>query len=74
MGRLRETTRIPRPSSTRTWSEPQPQRVHTVRPAAVLCPETTWKGSAPSGQPQCGQLPADVLIMATPRTFRLIGR
>ena len=54
-GLLRETTRVQRPSVIRTWSEPQAQRVHRVLPAAVACRDTTWKGSAPSGQPQCGQ-------------------
>ncbi|KEG38354.1 hypothetical protein DJ64_21730 [Streptomyces griseorubens] len=63
---------MPRASTARTWSDPQPQRVHTVLPAAVACRETTWNGSAWSGHPQKGQavpvvpvVPV-VLVMATP--------
>ncbi|MEY9815932.1 hypothetical protein RKD21_006189 [Streptomyces albogriseolus] len=51
-GRLRDTMRVPHASTARTWSDPQPQRVHTVLPAAVTCRETTWNGSAWSGHPQ----------------------
>lgn len=65
-GLLRETIRVPHPSVTRTWSDPQPHRVHTVLPAPVVWHDTTWKGSAPSGQPQCGQREPVVLVMATP--------
>lgn len=54
---------MPRSSTTRTCNEPHPQRVHTVRPAAVLCRDTTWKGSAPSGHPQCGQTAPVVLVI-----------
>ncbi|QWA25394.1 hypothetical protein KJK32_40600 [Streptomyces sp. JCM17656] len=67
-GRLRETIRIPRASTTRTCSEPQPHRVHIVLPAAVLCREMIRKGSAPSGHPQCGQTVPVVLVMVTPRS------
>ncbi|GGT96460.1 hypothetical protein GCM10010256_65610 [Streptomyces coeruleorubidus] len=63
-GLLRETTRMPPPSTTRTWSEPHPQRVHSVRPVAVACRDSTWNGSPPSGQPQCGQTVPVVLIMS----------
>ena len=65
---LREMMRVPQPSTTRTCSEPQPHRVHTVLPEAVPCRDTTRNGSAPSGQPQCGQRAPVELIMATPRT------
>jgi DNA-binding transcriptional ArsR family regulator len=62
-GRLRETTRVPPPSTTRTCSEPHPQRVHSVRPVAVVCRDSTRNGSPPSGHPQCGQAVAPVLDM-----------
>jgi hypothetical protein len=42
VGRLRETTRMPRASTMRTCNEPQAHRVHTVLPAAVVCRDTTW--------------------------------
>jgi hypothetical protein len=65
--------RAPRSSTARTWSEPQPQRVHTVLPAAVPCRETTWNGSASSGHPQYGQDVPVVLVMVTPRILDHTG-
>jgi hypothetical protein len=69
-GLLRETIRVPHASVTRTWSDPQPQRVHAVLPAAVVWHDTTWKGSAPSGQPQCGQRGPVVLVIGDSLTLR----
>jgi hypothetical protein len=77
-GRLRETMFMPRASTTRIWSEPHPQRVHTVWPAAVPCRDTTWKGSARSGQPQYGHaspsgLPWAVLVICLQLLVRVVG-